>query len=61
MILKVYFVGVGVTRLKLNPKARRRTADYADFTDDKRVLSAARASDSFLFIRVIRVIRGFNV
>jgi hypothetical protein len=59
--LKVYFAGAGVTRLKLNLKTEIRTADYADFTDDKRVLSAARASDSFLFIRVIRVIRGFNV
>jgi hypothetical protein len=43
------------------------TADFTDYTDDKRVSFAARASDSsFRFriqahvYRVIRVIRGFN-
>jgi hypothetical protein len=62
MILEVYFVGAGVTRLKfrISPKTEMRTADYADFTDDKRVSSSARALDSFLFIRAIRAIRSFN-
>jgi hypothetical protein len=32
--------------MELNPKTEIRTADFTDFTDDKRVPFAARASDS---------------
>ena len=56
-----------IRHIALNPKTEIRTADFTDFTDDKRVSFTARCSDSsglfaskFLFIRVIRVIRGFN-
>ena len=62
-----FFGGDSISESGLNPISEIRTADFADFTEVKRVSFRAPASDfeavfvsKLLFIRALRASRGFN-